>query len=129
MPGPANSRTGRAVIFAAGIVAAGIVPVRAEGPASTAAVMQGLDKVTARVSTFDAPIGKPVRFGTLEITVFTCVKRPPEEPPESSAFVQIDDQRPDRPKERVFSGWMFASSPAVNPLEHAIYDVWVLDCK
>ncbi len=101
-------------------------------PASAAdavAVLQGLDKVTARVSTFEAPIGRPVSFGTLEITVKTCRKRPPEEPPESAAFLDISEQRPgEAPIER-FSGWMFASSPGLNGLEHPVYDVWVLDCR
>lgn len=53
------------------------------------AVLQGLDKVTARVFTLQAPIGAVVRFGTLEIIVRRCDKRPPEETPESAAFVDI----------------------------------------
>ncbi len=93
------------------------------------AVMQGMDKVTARVSTFSAPLNTPVRFGTLEIIAKTCSKRPAEEAPETAAFVQIADQRPREPKKALFSGWMFASSPALNPLEHPVYDVWVVDCK
>jgi hypothetical protein len=101
--------------------------------AETVAVLQGLDKTTARVSRFDAPVDKSVRFGTLVITVRACVKRPPEEPPESAAFLVIDEVRPGDANNvvsnRVFSGWMFASSPAVSALEDPIYDVNVLDCK
>ena len=93
------------------------------------AVMQGLDKVTARVSTFDAPIDDAVRFGSLEITARTCKKRPPEETPESAAFVEIRDIKPGEAATVVFTGWMFASSPALNALEHPVYDVWVIDCK
>jgi hypothetical protein len=93
------------------------------------AVLQGMDKVTARVSTFSAPVNQTVRFGTLEILTRTCNKRPAEEQPESAAFLQISDQRPNEPKKALFSGWMFASSPALNPLEHPVYDVWVVDCK
>ena len=103
-------------------------PARAE----TVAVLQGLDKTTARISKFDAPIGKPVRFGRLVITVRACVKHPPEEEPESAAFVQIDELREGEHNavaQRVFSGWMFASSPALSALENPIYDVGVLDCK
>jgi hypothetical protein len=92
-------------------------------------VMQGLDKVTARVSTFDAPVGKTVRFGSLEITARTCRKRPPEETPESAAFVDIRDAKPGENPVLVFSGWMFASSPALSSLEHPVYDVWVIDCR
>ncbi|MDX1709685.1 MAG: DUF2155 domain-containing protein [Rhodovibrionaceae bacterium] len=93
------------------------------------AVLQGLDKITARISTFEAPVDQPVSFGSLQITVRTCQKTPPEEPPESAAFLEIEDQRPDSPSVRMFTGWMFASSPAVSALEHAVYDVWIVDCK
>jgi hypothetical protein len=101
--------------------------------ADTVAVLQGLDKTTARVSRFDAPIGQAVKFGTLRITVQACSKRPPEEPPESTAFLVIDEIRPGddtgADTKRVFSGWMFASSPAISALEDPIYDINVLDCK
>jgi hypothetical protein len=93
------------------------------------AVLQGLDKVTARVSTFDAPIDEPVRFGSLEIVARTCQKRPPEETPESAAFLEIRDIKPGESPVKVFEGWMFASSPALNALEHPVYDIWVLDCR
>lgn len=92
-------------------------------------VLQGLDKVTARVSTFNVPLDRPTRFGTLEITIRACHKRPPEEPPESAAFLEIRELRLGEQPRPLFSGWMFASSPALNPLQHPVYDVWVLDCK
>ena len=93
------------------------------------AILQGLDKVTARVSTFPAPIGQTVKFGTLEIIARTCDKRPPEETPESAAFLDIWEVRPGEPAASVYRGWMFASSPALAAMEHPVYDVWVLDCK
>jgi len=99
-----------------------------DGPVA-AAVLQGLDKITARVSTFDAPIDEPVRFGTLEIVTRTCYKTPPEEPPERAAFLEVVDVRPDEPAVPLFAGWMFASSPALSALEHPVYDVWVIDCR
>lgn len=94
-----------------------------------AAILQGLNKVTARISTFEAPVGQVVRFGTLEITVRTCLKRPPEEPPESAVFLDIREIRPNEMPQPRFRGWMFASSPALSALEHPVYDVWVIDCK
>jgi hypothetical protein len=101
--------------------------------AETIAELQGLDKTTARVSRFDAPVDKSVRFGTLVITVKACIKRPPEEPPETAAFLIIDEVRPGDANnivsKRVFSGWMFVSSPAISALEDPIYDINVLDCK
>ena len=92
------------------------------------ALLQGLDKVTARVSEFQAPVGRTVRFGTLEIVVRHCDKRPPEETPESSAFLDVWEVRPGEPARSVYRGWMFASSPALAAMEHPVYDVWVLDC-
>jgi hypothetical protein len=101
--------------------------------AGTIAVLQGLDKTTARVSKFDAPVDQTVRFGTLVITVRACVKKPPEEEPNTAAFLIIDEVRPGDANavesKRVFSGWMFASSPAISALEDPIYDINVLDCK
>lgn len=92
------------------------------------AILQGIDKVTARVSTLLAPVGLSVRFGTLEIIARHCDKRPPEDPPESAAFLDIRDVRPEQVTQLVYRGWMFASSPAISPLEHPVYDILVLDC-
>ncbi|WP_236262466.1 DUF2155 domain-containing protein [Caenispirillum salinarum] len=92
------------------------------------AVLQWLDKVTARVSTIEAPVGETVRIGTLEILVRACRYRPPEETPEEAAFLDITESKPGAPSQEVFRGWMFASSPALSAMEHPIYDVWVLDC-
>ena len=93
------------------------------------AVLQGLDKVTARVSTIEAPVGDSIKFGALEIIARTCDKRPPEETPESAAFLDVWEVRPGEPAASVYRGWMFASSPALAAMEHPVYDVWVLDCK
>lgn len=93
------------------------------------AVLQGLDKVTARISRFEVPIGRTVRFGTFNIRVETCQDLPPTLPPESAAFVHVEDQPPDETPRELFSGWMFASSPGLNAVEHPVYDVWVASCK
>ena len=106
----------------------------AAAPAVTVAVLQGLDKTTARVSTVEAPLSQTVRFGTLVIIARACDKKPPEEPPNTSAFLEIDEARPQGAQagadvQHLFSGWMFAQSPALSTLEHPVYDVTVLDCK
>lgn len=92
------------------------------------AVLQGLDKVTARISEFRADIGESVTFGTLEITARACVKKPPDEPPESSVFLEIREKQKGEQVKLLFSGWMFASTPGLSALQHPVYDVWVLDC-
>ena len=92
------------------------------------AVLQGLDKVTARISTLYVSIDENVLFGTLSINVRACFKTPPTEPPESIAFIEIHKIIDGRQVANLFTGWMFASSPALSALEHAVYDVWVVDC-
>ena len=94
-----------------------------------ALVLRGLDKITGRPTNIFAPIGVPVDFASLTITAHYCYSTPPSEPPETTAFVQIADHRPDQPAKQVFSGWMHASSPSLNGLQHPLYDVWVISCK
>lgn len=93
------------------------------------AVLQGLDKVTAKVMTINAPVGTPVHFGQLEIVARSCKKRRPEENPESAAFLDIWELKPGLPAQGLFRGWMFASSPALSTMEHPVYDIRVLDCR
>ena len=120
------------IVLHRGIAAVALV-LASGAPASAVpmdeAKLQGLDKITARVSTIEAPVGQAVTFGALEITVRACDKRPPEEPPESAAYLEVVEQRPEQQPNALFQGWMFASSPGLNPLEHAVYDVWLIDCK
>ena len=118
-----------ATAFGAGVIVIllGMVSPGEAAPHGTA-VLRGLDKVTARVSTIQAPIGLTVRFGTLEVIVRHCDKRPPEEPPESAAFMDIWEIRSGEAAISLYRGWMFASSPALSALEHPVYDIWVLDC-
>jgi hypothetical protein len=98
-------------------------------------VLRALDKTTGVTKDLSVAVGKPVSFGTLTITARSCSKKAPEETPEVYAYLQIRDkpivdanQKPAEEKQ-IFSGWMFWSSPGLNPLEHPSYDVWVIDCK
>jgi len=59
----------------------------------------------------------------------SCQSNPPEETPESVAFIEVVDYGQTNVATEIFKGWMFASSPAISALEHAVYDVWVTDCK
>ena len=95
----------------------------------TSLQMRGLDKITGRPTSITAPIGKPVRFATLTITARFCYSTPASEIPETAAFVQIEDHRPDQEARRIFSGWMYGSSPGLNAVEHPLYDVWVISCN
>lgn len=100
--------------------------------ANQIAVLEGLNKTTARVTTFDAPIDQSVHFGTLVVTARACYKRPPEDPPNTAAFLIVDKVQQSSTSietKRIFSGWMFAASPAVSAMEDPVYDITLLDCK
>ncbi|MEM7198228.1 MAG: DUF2155 domain-containing protein [Pseudomonadota bacterium] len=87
--------------------------------------LQTLDKITARTGEIIVAVGEDTQFFNLRILVRSCHRTPPEELPESSAFLQVFDTQSGS---RLFSGWMFASTPALNPLQHPLYDIWVVDC-
>jgi hypothetical protein len=93
------------------------------------AMLQALDKITARVRRLPIRVGQTVPFGTLSIEVDACRKAPPEDPPESAAFLKITEGQAGDPAPRlIFSGWMFASSPALSAMDHPVYDISVVDC-
>ena len=134
----------RGGVLAAAALMASSVSGNAE-PVGETAIFTGLDKITARITRLEVPVGERVQFGTLEILADSCNKRPPTETPETTAFVEVfdvgktlaaelaekDTAEPalPRPPERLFSGWMFASSPGLNAVEHPVYDVWLIDCR
>lgn len=90
--------------------------------------LKSLDKITARTETFEARVGSTVKFDDLFIKVQSCRKSSPIDEPESASFLQIWEADNEGESRWVFSGWMFASSPALSPMDHPIYDVWVIDC-
>jgi hypothetical protein len=102
---------------------------RVEWVPKATAELQLLDKVTAQVRTMNATLNTPAQFGTLSITVRACNARPPDEVPDAVAWMEIGDSRRPEAERVVFRGWMFANAPAVNMLEHPVYDVRILDCK
>jgi hypothetical protein len=140
IPNPPPSITGPAAVApAAPAAAAPVAPALAQDATAapppappqggTQLLLRGLEKITGRPTNITAPIGKPVKFATLTITVRYCYSTPASETPETIAFVQIDDHRPDQPARNVFSGWMYGSTPGLNGVEHPLYDVWVISCN
>jgi hypothetical protein len=95
----------------------------------TVLTLRGLEKITGRPTNIVAPIGKAVNFASLTITARFCYSTPPSETPETAAFVQISDHRANQSEKPVFSGWMYASTPGLNGMEHPLYDVWVISCN
>jgi len=121
-------------------LAVGMMLALAAGPATAAdpewvqgsvVELQALDKITARISTLTIKVGTPTRYGSLDVLIHACTFRPPTMPPEDAALLEIHsvDHKGQLGDTPIFKGWMFASSPAVNALEHPVYDVSVLDCR
>ncbi|MDX2233384.1 MAG: DUF2155 domain-containing protein [Hyphomonadaceae bacterium] len=121
------------VRIAAALIAA--IALATPAHAAPGAILRGLDKVTGQARDFTAPVGRAVKFGTLEITVRACQKAAPEETPEVAVYLEVVDRpiprTPDDPvtEKPLMAGWIFASNPARNALEHATYDVWAIDCR
>lgn len=113
-------------------------------------MLRALDKITGRSTDFEMLVGEPKVYGSLRIDLQTCYQTPPEEPPESAAFLKITSatskqvQTMAEPRDLTdeemavseaedadvrFSGWMFASSPGLSALEHPVYDIWVIACS
>ena len=118
------------LILAAGAALGTVAAIAADVEAAERplAVLQALDKVVARTSTLEVPLDRPIRFGTLRIVARVCHEAPPEEPPEHAAFLEIDEVDHEGRAERLYTGWMFASTPGLAALEHSVYDIWVLAC-
>ncbi|WP_324753609.1 DUF2155 domain-containing protein [Roseovarius sp. Pro17] len=92
----------------------------------TGAVLRGLEKISGDVIDITLGPGEQADFGPLTVQMAEC--RYPQGDPaaDAFAFLSIRDEGQDEP---IFSGWMIASSPALNALDHPRYDVWVLRCK
>lgn len=104
-------------------------PVHAERIENPVAEFTGVDKITGRIITFDVYIDETVQFGALQVTPRVCFSRPETEEPKTDSFVEVDEITLDRKIRRIFTGWMFAQSPGLNAVEHAVYDVWLKNCK
>lgn len=123
--------------FVAPVLAAGIavvamlapIPAKADRIRNTVAVFAGLDKITGRIISFEVNIDETVQFGALQLTPKVCWSRPASEQPQTTGFVEVDEVTFDNKYRRIFTGWMYAASPGLHGVEHAIYDVWLTECK
>ena len=105
-------------------------PAHADTIANPVAAFSGLDKITGRIIRFDVYVDETVQFGALQITPRVCYTRPPNETVQrTSVFVEVDQVSLKGQITRIFTGWMFADSPALNAVDHAVYDIWLDDCR
>ncbi|QKC97100.1 DUF2155 domain-containing protein [Mesorhizobium sp. NZP2298] len=109
--------------------AAPAAPAGSDRISNPVAEFAGIDKITGRIITFDVYIDETVQFGALQVTPRVCYSRPQTEEPKTDSFVEVDEITLDRKIRRIFTGWMFAESPGLNAVEHAVYDVWLKECK
>jgi hypothetical protein len=98
------------------------------------AIIRGLDKTTGHAQDYSLTIGRAARIGSLEVIARACNKNAPEETPEVRIYVDVYDHPPAREGEEsqraeIFHGWLFASSPSLNSLDHPVYDIWAIDCR
>lgn len=117
-----------AVACAASLVAP-TPAARAERLENQVAVFSALDKVTARISKLEVPLGQTVQFGSLKVTPRVCYSRPATEQPKTTTFVEVDEVQLDGQQKRIFTGWMFAESPGLHAVEHPVFDVWLTECQ
>jgi len=104
-------------------------PAAAATISNPIAAFSGLDKITGRITNFDVYMDETVQFGALQITPRVCYTRPPTETQRTSVFLEVDQVSLKGGSERIFTGWMFADSPALNAIDHPVYDIWLVDCK
>ncbi len=127
-----QSRIGKSLGLGLVAVLVAASPAMADRISTPIAQFTGLDKITGRIISFDVYIGETVQFGTLQVTPRVCYMRTPEEPPQTDAFVEVKEVTngaDGRALHTIFSSWMFAESPALNAVDHPVYDVWLTACK
>ena len=92
----------------------------------TGAILRSLDKVSGEVTDMVLTPGAQAKIGRITVELGQCRYPQGDSARDAYAFVAIFEEGRDLP---VFSGWMIASSPALNALDHPRYDVWVLRCQ
>ena len=91
------------------------------------ATLKLLDKISNNVSEKNLEVDSSSLWGTLEVHIHACYSSPPDEVPENYVLLEIIDKL-NNEKEFIYQGWMISSSPDVTPLEHPIYDLWLIEC-
>ena len=101
--------------------------VLAEPIIGTSAKLKLLDKTTNKVIQKTINVNSIIDWDSLNIQIYACYSTPPEEIPEDYVLLEIKDIL-SKKKEYIYRGWMISSSPEITPLEHPIYDLWLVDC-
>lgn len=118
-----------AIIFSFFIWVCLIVLASAQTINNPIAAFAGLDKITGRLTQFDVYVDETVQFGALQLTLRACRTKPATQKQQTTAFIEVDQVDLHGEISRIFTGWMFADSPALNAIDHAVYDIWLVECK
>ena len=86
-----------------------------------------LDKIRAQPSVAAVKVGGTTVFGTLTVVVKSCFVRPPDQPADSAAYVEVTDSR--GAGQDIFKGWMLSQTPSVSQMEHPVYDLRLAGCR
>ncbi len=86
-----------------------------------------LDKTSNKVVEKKIDVNSIISWGSLEIYIYSCYSSPSDEIPEDYVLIEVIDKL-NNEKEYIYRGWMISSSPDVTPLEHSVYDLWLVDC-
>ena len=88
-----------------------------------------LDKVSSKNSLLKIKIGNEVKFKNLTIKPLRCKNSKFDDTPEITAYLQVKDlTNKNKDEVFVFNGWTFSSSPTINPFDHPVYDIWLVNC-
>ena len=88
-----------------------------------------LDKVSSKTNHLKLKIGEQKKFQNLLIKSLKCKNSEFDDNPEITAYIQVQDLvNKDNNEVFIFNGWTFSSSPAVNPFDHPVYDIWLTKC-
>jgi hypothetical protein len=88
-----------------------------------------LDKVSSKTNLLKLIIGKEKKFQNLLIKSLKCKNSEFDDNPEITAYIQVKDiSNNDNNEVFIFNGWTFSSSPAINPFDHPVYDIWLTKC-
>ena len=92
--------------------------------------LMGLDKITAKTSEIKIRIGETKKFGLLEIKALKCGISQNRNIKDQVAYIQVKDiSENQNEKVFIFNGWTFASNPSLTPIDHAVYDIWLIGCE
>jgi len=93
-------------------------------------VLKILDKISSKNDRINLKNNKEIIFKDLSIKSMKCSNSEFDDNPEIKAYIQVKDlTNQNKDNVFIFNGWIFSSSPSINPFDHAVYDIWLIGCN